>query len=371
MRSILYKSTILILSLSFFIACDESQIIEPGYEVPVWSKNVYPEKEWQQASPEHYGYKKELTDELTSYIETNMTTTGLIVTVGGKTIYEYGNVEANDYYIASVRKSIMSMMYGKYVEDGTIDLNLTLNDLSIDDRLGLLPIEKEATVLNCITARSGVYHPASNSGDDSALAPERGSQQPGTYFLYNNWDFNIAGTIFEQLTGQNVYDAFEKDFAKPLMFQDWDRSIQVKGPTDGRESMHAAYHFYLSTRDMARLGYLMLRNGKWNDRQVISTDWLRKITSAYTPVEEMNPISKRTQSFGYGYMWWVWDGNANRGMYKDAICAIGAGGQFITILPALDMVIAQKTTTADNSSDAYWTLLQMIGNHQIVPNYLN
>ena len=62
-------------------------------------------------------------------------------------------------------------------------------------------IEKTATIDHLITARSGIYHLASNSGDNSPDAPPRGSQTPGEYFLSNNWDFNAAGAVFEQETG--------------------------------------------------------------------------------------------------------------------------------------------------------------------------
>jgi len=84
---------------------------------------------------------------------------------------------------------------------GQIQLQKTLREIGIDDVGGLLPGELNATVEELITARSGVYHPASNAGDALASAPPRGSQQHGTYQLYNNWDFNAAGTIFEKLTG--------------------------------------------------------------------------------------------------------------------------------------------------------------------------
>jgi CubicO group peptidase (beta-lactamase class C family) len=105
-----------------------------------------------------------------------------------------------------------------------IRLDKTLADLKIDDHGGLLESEKQATVADLLGARSGVYHEASNSGDNLAVAPPRGSQKPGTYFLYSNWDFNALGTIFEQETGQSIYDALERDLVTPIGMQDFDRS---------------------------------------------------------------------------------------------------------------------------------------------------
>lgn len=94
------------------------------------------------------------------------------------------------------------MLYGPFVENGKIKLHTTLEQLGLDDIGGLLPVERKATIKDLLTARSGVYHPASNEGDASAMAPKRGSVQPGSFWLYNNWDFNIAGYILEQQSGK-------------------------------------------------------------------------------------------------------------------------------------------------------------------------
>lgn len=136
----------------------------------------------------------------------------------GRVLFSEGPVRAVSI-VFSVRKSVLSMMYGKYVANGTIDLDRTLADLGIDDVGGLLPIERQARLRDLLAARSGVYHAAANGGDDAAAAPPRGSHVPGSYFLYNNWDFNAAGTAFERLTGRAIYQAFADDLATPLQLE--------------------------------------------------------------------------------------------------------------------------------------------------------
>ncbi|MFA5713885.1 MAG: serine hydrolase [Bacteroidales bacterium] len=363
--------------LTIFIACEKE--VPNGHpndddsvETPPplnWERNIYPQDGWSVAAPEKYGYRNDMGNEIESFIAANMTTTGLVVVVGGEIIYQYGNLTQLSY-LASCRKSILAMLMGNYVENGTIELSLTVGQMGMDDVGGLLPIEKEASILNCITARSGVYHIASNTGDDRAYAPERGSQIPGQYYLYNNWDFNIAGTIFENLTAKNIYVAFEEEFAQPLGFQDFSLSAQKKGGTLSI-SQYPSYHFYLSTRDMARLGYLMLREGRWKESQILSKMWVSTITAPFTRVYEMNPDSRKIKSWGYGYMWWVWDGLASRGPYRGAYTAKGAGGQYITVLPALDMVIAHKTATNDNVHSNYYDLLKVIFKSQIEEAYFD
>ena len=305
---------------------------------------IYPTKEegWVKAEPEKYGFDSARLEEVRKFIIDKTNVTGLEIIVGGEEIFQYGAVTRLSY-IASCRKSILAMLYGKYVENGTIDLKKTVGDLGIDDIGGLLPVEKKATVYNLITARSGVYHPASNPGDDTAHKPARGTKKPGQFYLYNNWDFNAAGTAFELMTGKNIYDALGEDIAVPIGMQDWDRNAQHKGGNPNI-SVHKAYHFYFSTRDMARLGYLMLRKGRWEDRQVISEDWVRKMT---TPVSTAKEVShgKEDGRYSYGYMWWLYDEGCSQFTweYEGAYGAHGAMGQYIKVFPALDMVVAIKT----------------------------
>jgi len=306
---------------------------------------VFPGADWERiAKPESAGFSSARLEGLRAWLA-SIDTTAMFVSVGGRVLFEYGDVKHLSY-LASVRKSVLAMLYGKYVENGTIRLERTLKDLQFTDVDGLLPRELEATIEHLITARSGVYHPASNAGDSTDSAPPRGSQAPGSYYLYNNWDFNAAGAVFEKLTGRDIYDAVESDLARPIGMQDFDRKVQQK-TGDPKRSQHMAYHMHFSVRDMARIGLLMQRDGNWNGQQVVPRAWAQKIRSLVTPMNEMNPPGYRAlgtgQRWGYGYMWWVWDAPNSPGPFRDAYTGMGAGGQFITVLPELDMVVAHKT----------------------------
>ncbi len=332
---------LLILSISYgLVATDEDrlgaspQIMATGEE----QMKVYLKENWEVKIADDKQFN--IFKQVEPFIKNKMKTTGLVVVQHGKIIYQYGNIEKVSY-LASCRKSVLAMLYGKYVTNGTINLNSTLEELGIDDDPALLPIEKKAKVLDLITARSGVYHRAANSGDATEFAPARGSKEPGSYFLYNNWDFNAAGTVFEKLTGKSIYDALEEDLAKPIGMQDFKRKSQKK--YGNGKSDHKAYHMYFSTRDMARLGYLMLREGNWDGIQVISREWVTKITSVSTPREEMNPAVERNGRFSYGYMWWIYDNPLLSKAYEGAYIAQGSYGQFILVVPKLDLVIAHKT----------------------------
>ncbi len=306
---------------------------------------VYPQASWEyHQSPEAAGWSSAGLEDVRDALS-ELSSTGFVAVSRGRIFFEYGDLTTVSY-LASVRKSVLSMLFGNHVADGTVDLNRTLAELGIDDHQALTDAEKRATIRHLLSARSGVYHPASNSGDNLASAPPRGSQEPGEYYLYSNWDFNALGTIFEQETGRNIYDALETDLARPIGMQDFDRSLHRKSG-DLTRSRHPAYHMHLSTRDMARIGYLMLRDGEWEGRQLVPRDWVRESTSLVTPRAEMNPEHRRQESFGYGYLWWIFDDPALGPEYRGAYVAHGAVGQHILVVPALDLVVAHKTVPGD------------------------
>lgn len=318
-------------------------------------------KTWETIPVEETGIDPKVFDAIPGFIKSrNMGTTGLMIIVHGRVAFQYGDVKEVSY-IASCRKSVLSMMYGNYVANGKIKLDQTMGNLKIDDVGGLLPIEKTATVLDLITARSGVYHPASNAGGiPEGEEPERGKTPPGTKFVYNNWDFNVAGTVFEMKAGKSIYKAFDEEFAKPLRLQDWDVSRHRRSG-DYKKSIHLAYHFNFSTRDMAKIGELMLRKGKWNGRQLVPEKWVEESTRPFTRFEHGN--ENRDNGSGYGYMWWIEPIRRPFPVCEGMYSACGMFGQYITVIPRLDMVVAHKSAKNSEhptSGHAYRDLLRMI-----------
>ena len=323
---------------------------------------VFPAQDWERIpDPVAAGWSAQGLDSVRAAVS-RMNTTAMMVIDRGRVVMTYGDLTTQSY-LASVRKSVLSMLYGIDLARGRIDTSKSLAQLGIDDVGGLLAGEREATVQDLLSARSGVYHQASYPGDDLDQAPPRGSQRHGAYFLYSNWDFNALGTIYERQTGRNIYDAIEADLARPIGMQDWRRDLQRK-EGDTTRSVHPAYPMWFSTRDMARLGYLMLRGGNWAGTQIVPADWVRASTRAVTRVAEMHPAANRQGRFGYGYLWWPFDGAWNAGPYEGAYSGLGAVGQFITVIPKLDLVVAHKTVPREGNSGVgnvqYLALLDQI-----------
>ena len=334
--------------------------------------SVVPGAEWQKTTPESLGYSSKKIEVLREWVKTQ-DTASMMVVVQGRVVFSYGDV-THPSKIASARKSVLSMLYGKYVHNGTINLDKTVKQLGLDDKEPFLPLEETATLRQLLAARSGVYLPTSSFGQRGYLPP-RGSEAPGAHYLYSNWDFNAAGAAFEKLTGQSIYDALQRDLVRPLGMQDYQPSLQVK--ESDPLTKWPEYVMRLSTRDMARLGLLMLDKGKWNSEQIIPAEWVQFSTTLVTPFRELNPSFLRNygspERWGYsGALWWVWDnpaypGEIYTGPWQGAFTAQGAGGTYVSVFPAGDMVIAHlvdidKNAKAFVNPSSYTAMISMIMN---------
>jgi len=263
----------------------------------------------------------------------------VMVAYDGKVFFSWGDVSRN-FLAHSIRKPFMSSLYGIHVGNGQIDLSETVGDLGIDDIPPVLTqAEQQATVRELLQARSGIYHEA--AAEDSsmmALRPARGSHPHGTYFYYNNWDFNVAGVVFRQKTGLDIFEAFKNEIADPIGMEDFSTANCVY-QYEPNKSSHPAYSFRMSARDMLRFGVLYQRGGAWLDRQIIPPAWITESTTTYS-VDSASGI-------GYGYMWRTIPAGSviaqqvgTTGFYHT-----GVGVHALIVLPALKLVIVERVDT--------------------------
>lgn len=265
---------------------------------------------------------------LAAYLEATAPT-ALLVMRDGKIVASHGD-PARKISVASVRKSLLGALYGIAVAEGRIRLDATLDDLGIDDVApALTQEEKRATVADLLSARSGIYHVAGyETGEQRRKRPERGSHPPGSFWYYNNWDFNALGTIYRQQTGEDIFASFEKRIARPIGMRDF--TVQDGRYVGNARSRHQAYVFSLTCRDMLRFGEMVLAGGIWQGRQIVPASWLADSLTA----RSQTPRGR----LGYGYLWWVLDPAV---FGPGAGFAAGFGGQYIAVLPRQKLVLAQ------------------------------
>ena len=302
---------------------------------PAGAADSFPGAEWEHATPAALGWSEAGLAQARAFSD-QIRSSAVIIVHHGKVVAEWGDTTKRTE-LASIRKSLLSALIGIAVSEHLINLDSTLGELGIDDNPpGLTEVEKGATVRELLEARSGVYHPALyETAGMAKTRPPRGSHAPGTFWYYNNWDFNVLGTIYEHAAGTDIFGAFYRQIARPIGMQDY-------RPQDGfyfrgKASIHPAYPIRMSARDLARFALLYLHGGNWAGRQIVPQQWVEESTRAYS----ISPYGP-----GYGYLWWTGflDGAVAPAITlpEGSFMAQGAGGQYALVVPALDLVVVHR-----------------------------
>jgi CubicO group peptidase (beta-lactamase class C family) len=265
--------------------------------------------------------------------------TAVVVARGDRTIAVWGEA-SRPLNVRSVRKSLLSALFGAAALDKPINLTTTLAELDIDDRdPALSDQERQATIRDLLMARSGVYHAAAYEPPSmKAKRPSRGSHVPGSFWYYNNWDFNALGAIYERITGEDIYESFEQRIAAQIGMEHFAGSgcRRVFDPA----SDHPAHTFRISAHDLARFGLLFLNGGQWLGRRVIPASWVKESITAYSQTDHGR--------LGYGYLWWIAPAGSPFG--ADAYFALGAGGQGLAVMPEHNLVVAQTVNMQEGGA---------------------
>ena len=208
---------------------------------PGQSSGDFPRDSWETAaSVEALGWSAERI----AALETNVASAGsaaFMIVTRGRVVASWGDT-ARTFWTHSVRKSFMSALIGMAVAEGKIDTARTLGELGINEKaMPLTEAERKARVIDLLQARSGIYIPAAGEIDAMRDArPKRGSHAPGTVWYYNNWDFNVLGTVFRRATSEDIFEALDRRIARPIGMQDYRAADGVYG-VEG-ESEHADVH---------------------------------------------------------------------------------------------------------------------------------
>jgi len=303
--------------------------------------------ELEYVVPEEIGWSSVKLEEAKSYAE-QIGSAAVMALYEGKVFFSWGDI-SQKYLIHSIRKPFLCALYGIYVKRGLIDLDKNLDELGIDDiPPHLTSIEKQATVRDLLMSRSGVYHEAAAEAQIMInTRPERGSHAPGTFFYYNNWDFNVLGTIFEKLTGKKIFKAFKEEIADPIGMQDF-LLLDCRYRYEWKKSKHPAYHFRMTARDMARFGLLYQNKGKYGDLQIIPPEWITESTTPYS----INNLD----GDGYGYMWSIIPEVAGFG---NGFYHTGTGVHFLAVLPDTKLVLVHRVDT-DKDFDITWNEIRQL-----------
>jgi CubicO group peptidase (beta-lactamase class C family) len=301
---------------------------------------LFPERHWLTVAPEISHWSADALKQADD-IARDIGTDAFLVVHHGLIVHQYGQI-AKPMNLYSARKSVLSVLYGIAANRKTVDLNATLAQLGINDKSTLRETEKSATVRHLLQARSGVYHPAAYETQEMKDArPSRGSHMPGSFWYYNNWDFNALGAIYQQLTNKDVFSAVNDELAQPLEFEDFDKTRDTEFIYESA-SQFPAYVMHVSARDLARIGLLMARDGKWKDRQIVSKQWVTESTASYSTAKP---------GVGYGYLWWIGQNGWHFGQKfpGPVFSARGNFSQYLIVDPLRDLVIVHRYNAGPTS----------------------
>jgi CubicO group peptidase (beta-lactamase class C family) len=303
-----------------------------------------PAEHWMKyETPEQAGFSSEKLKSVDSlYIKNGAS--ALMVIYNGNILISKGDI-TRKYDCHSIRKTLISGLYGVYADKGMIDIHKSLSQLGIDEPIKLTEQEKSATIQDLLKSRSGIYIPP--FGNDTVVnpMPKRGSHAPNTYFYYNNWDFNVLGAIFKKETHLDMFKAFDETIAKPLKMEDL-KLNDCRFWSDSTEStIYPKYDIKMSARDLARFGTLYCNEGTWDNKQILSKKWIFESFTPYSQIDHGN------YQEGYGYMWWIETIDDSITMYSGR----GWGGHILTVVPKVNLVMVKRHDTYNTNGGDGWT----------------
>lgn len=284
------------------------------------------------STPEEQGISSATLDSLMLFIKnTNQNIHQLTIIRNNRTIlyadiYPYSSKYMHD--LASVTKSFTSLLIGIAIDKGFIkDENEKVFKFfpEISKHTSLLD---SLRIKNLVTMTSGFDCGVSDG--EKALSEMRKSKdwikfvfdlpvtsEPGDTFSYCSCNFYLLGEIIQRTTGLTPHEFAKKYLFSPLQI------ANSKWLTNYKNMNHGWGDLFLFPADMVKIGKLILDKGKWQNRQIISEQWINK---------SLQTFSKLPDDKGYGYGWWT---NDKAGYYE----AAGRGRQTISVIPSKNMIV--------------------------------
>lgn len=319
----------------------------------VQAPGPWPTTAWSATAPEAVGMDSAALKEA-EHIYPRIFPSGysLLVIRNGQLVsesYFNGQTAETPNHIYSVTKTFVATLLGIAVKQGWID--------GVDQRVADLlpeysvhPKFAELTLEDVLTHRSGIRS-SRGSADITLMLEGEPQSPPGTAFEYSNIAPSLITAILDRLAKEGV--AGDKSdvsgLAQEYLFgplgigvSEWNKGSN--GVPDGANGLH------MTTRDMARLGYLLLRDGRWEDKQILPMGWVKEASKYRVEFDRQK---------GYGYLNWVRRQSdivqtAQGDIEVQGYFAYGHRGQFIGVYPELDLLVVTMADATDATRDTYF-----------------
>jgi CubicO group peptidase (beta-lactamase class C family) len=302
--------------------------------------------QWPRSSPAEQNMDETILSNAYLQAEQSGFVNSLLIVRNGFLLSEnyFRGFEADDAQdVMSVSKSFISALVGLALREGYLD--------SLDQKMldffpeyivpGMDPRKSQITLRHLITMRAGFDNSIEdydvnwnlwvNSDDWVQYAIQLPLlYDPGARFAYITAETHLLSAILTKATGMSTLEFAQRFLFKPLKVNiaEWERD--PGGYYIGGMRMH------FIPRDLARFGYLYLKQGNLAGVQIIPSDWIQESLEYHTSGKGG---WGELQNIGYGYQWWL-------GTIRNQACflALGYAGQFIMVFPQLQLIVV---TTSD------------------------
>jgi CubicO group peptidase (beta-lactamase class C family) len=330
--------------------------------------SAWPTREWATASPDALGFKAGALEALDrefaagshGYVDSMLVVRHgriafertythdydrLFVGKGAPGIYNYYDPAWHPFYkrtrlhtMQSVSKSVTSALVGIAIARGeipSVDVPVmpyfsafTVKPDPRRDRMRLRDVLTMTTGIQWDESSTSYTNAKNNCAEMEAaddwiqyVLDQPMAAEPGTTFVYNSGATELLSYIIKQATGQEADDYAKTHLFTPLGIEYfWKRTPKGLADTEGG--------LYLQPRDLAKFGYLFLKEGTWDGKRILPAEWIRQSTTWL--------FDAGTSGRGYGYKWWLLSRKGPASF--DAYAAIGYGGQRLIVVPELDLV---------------------------------
>ncbi len=302
---------------------------------------------WETKTIAEVGWNEDQLQPLLDYLEEKNTKSfmmlhnGKIVT--GTESYMNGHSESASWYWASAGKTLTTAVSGIAQDEGLLDINNKVSDyLGTGWTSASLDKENLITCKNLLSMNSGLDD---TLGDDVSPANLQYIADAGDRWAYHNVYVKMQDVI-----AQASNDTWDNYFALSLK-----NKIGMSGIWTDLGGLSV---YFSNTRSMARFGLLISANGKWEDTQIVSENFLNEATNTSQNINE-----------AYGYLWWLngkssyhlpqsqleFPGELIPNAPQDMYAALGKNDQKIYVVPSKKLVIIRMGESAEGSNFALST----------------
>lgn len=291
----------------------------------------------------------------------------LMVVQHGNVIYEQYGIghDAEELHVCwSATKTFTALAVGFAADEGLLDIQVPLLQYlpeeelpdSMDERWQRITLHDVLCMTSglrsdSITDRIRSQEPFSPLHD---IAKRGFRDEPGRRWRYNNCDSYLAAICVEHVTGKPLDDYLCEKLFHPLGIYSWAWERDAMNHCPGGTGLH------LTTESLAKMGLLILQQGQWQGRRLLSKEWIQTMTTVHSWQDPDNIPTEEQQSMSYelgasdwrsGYCYQMWACRA-----PGATRADGMWGQYVIILPDKDAVAVMTTICTDRSAqmDAFW-----------------